>query len=67
VVGISRSTAVGKPLAMLLLQKHATVTICHSYTTNPAAVTRQADVLVAAAGYTRMVTADYWGLTNCSD
>jgi putative two-component system protein, hydrogenase maturation factor HypX/HoxX len=57
VVVISRSTVLGKPLAMLLLQKHATVTICHSRTPNLAAVTRQADVLVAAAGVARMVRA----------
>jgi 5,10-methylene-tetrahydrofolate dehydrogenase/methenyl tetrahydrofolate cyclohydrolase/enoyl-CoA hydratase/carnithine racemase len=58
VVVISRSTVVGKPLAMLLVQKHATVTICHSRTANLAAVTRQADVLVAAAGVARMVRAE---------
>jgi putative two-component system protein, hydrogenase maturation factor HypX/HoxX len=58
VVVISRSNVVGKPLAMLLLQKHATVMICHSRTTNLAAVTRQADVLVAAAGCASMVTAE---------
>jgi putative two-component system protein, hydrogenase maturation factor HypX/HoxX len=58
VVVISRSNVVGKPLGMMLLQKHATVTICHSRTTNLAALTRQADVLVAAAGHVRMVTAE---------
>ena len=58
VVLISRSNVVGKPLAMMLLQKNATVTICHSRTTNLAALTRQADVLVAAAGRPRMVTAE---------
>jgi len=58
VVVISRSNVVGKPLGMMLLQKNATVTICHSYTTNLAALTRQADVLVAAAGRPRMVTAE---------
>jgi len=57
VVVISRSNVVGKPLSMMLLQKNATVTICHSRTTNLAALTRQADVLVAAAGRARMVTA----------
>ena len=54
---ISRSNVVGKPLALLLLQKHATVMICHSRTANLAALTRQADVLVAAAGQPAMVTA----------
>ena len=58
VVVISRSNVVGKPLALLLLQKHATVMICHSRTTHLAAVTRQADVLVAATGCARMVTAE---------
>src|SRR6266849_1507497 len=56
VVVISRSNVVGKPLGIMLLQKNATVTICHSYTTNLAALTRQADVLVAAAGRPRLVT-----------
>jgi methylenetetrahydrofolate dehydrogenase (NADP+)/methenyltetrahydrofolate cyclohydrolase len=58
VVVISRSNVVGKPLGMMLLQKNATVTICHSHTTNLAALTRQADVLVAATGCSRMVTAE---------
>jgi methylenetetrahydrofolate dehydrogenase (NADP+) / methenyltetrahydrofolate cyclohydrolase len=58
VVVISRSNVVGKPLALLLVQQHATVTICHSRTPHLAAVTRQADVLVAAAGCARMVTAE---------
>jgi methylenetetrahydrofolate dehydrogenase (NADP+) / methenyltetrahydrofolate cyclohydrolase len=58
VVVISRSNVVGKPLAMMLLQKNATVTVCHSRTTNLPYYTRQADVLVAAAGRAMMVTAD---------
>jgi len=58
VVVISRSNVVGKPLALLLLQQHATVTMCHSHTANLAALTRQADVLVAAAGQPGMVTAE---------
>jgi putative two-component system protein, hydrogenase maturation factor HypX/HoxX len=58
VVVISRSNVVGKPLALMLLQKHATVTLCHSHTTNLATLTRQADVLVAAAGHARMVMAE---------
>jgi methylenetetrahydrofolate dehydrogenase (NADP+) / methenyltetrahydrofolate cyclohydrolase len=58
VVVISRSNVVGKPLALMLLQKNATVTICHSHTTNLVDLTRQADVLVAAAGCARMVTAE---------
>jgi 5,10-methylene-tetrahydrofolate dehydrogenase/methenyl tetrahydrofolate cyclohydrolase/methionyl-tRNA formyltransferase len=58
VVVISRSNVVGKPLAIMLLQKNATVTICHSRTTNLAALTRQADVLVVATGCAGMVTAE---------
>ncbi|HLZ55708.1 MAG TPA: bifunctional 5,10-methylenetetrahydrofolate dehydrogenase/5,10-methenyltetrahydrofolate cyclohydrolase [Ktedonosporobacter sp.] len=58
VVILGRSNVVGKPLAMMLLQKNATVTVCHSRTANLAAVTRQADVLVAAVGRAEMVTAE---------
>jgi methylenetetrahydrofolate dehydrogenase (NADP+)/methenyltetrahydrofolate cyclohydrolase len=54
---VGRSSIVGKPLALLLLQKDATVTICHSKTADLAAVTRQADVLVAAAGRAKLITA----------
>jgi putative two-component system hydrogenase maturation factor HypX/HoxX len=55
---ISRSNVVGKPLALMLLREHATVLICHSRTANLAALTRQADVLVAAAGQPGSVTAE---------
>ncbi len=55
---ISRSNIVGKPLAMLLVQKNATVTVSHSHTVDLAGFTRQADVLVAAAGRANMITAD---------
>jgi len=55
---VGRSTIVGKPLALLLLQKDATVTICHSKTADLAAVTRQADLLVAAVGRAKLITAD---------
>lgn len=55
---ISRSNVVGKPLAMMLLQKNATVTVCHSRTTDLAWYTRQAEVLVAAAGRANMITGD---------
>ena len=58
VVIIGRSNVVGKPLAMMLLQKNATVTICHSRTANLADFTRQADVLIAAAGRANMLTAN---------
>lgn len=55
---ISRSNIVGKPLAMMLLQKNATITVSHSHTVDLAGFTRQADVLVAAAGHANMITAD---------
>ena len=58
-VVIGRSMVVGKPLAMLLLKKHATVTICHTRTQNLAEECRRADVLVACAGAKRMVGADF--------
>jgi methylenetetrahydrofolate dehydrogenase (NADP+)/methenyltetrahydrofolate cyclohydrolase len=58
VVILGRSNVVGKPLAMMLLQKNATVTVCHSRTMNLANFTRQADVLIAAVGRPNMVTAD---------
>ena len=54
---VGRSTIVGKPLALLLLQKDATVTICHSQTRDLAAVTQQADILIVAAGRAKLVTA----------
>ncbi|HSA88374.1 MAG TPA: bifunctional methylenetetrahydrofolate dehydrogenase/methenyltetrahydrofolate cyclohydrolase FolD [Burkholderiales bacterium] len=55
---IGRSNIVGKPVALLLLQKDATVTICHSKTPQLAAVTRQADILVAAVGRAKLVGAE---------
>jgi methylenetetrahydrofolate dehydrogenase (NADP+)/methenyltetrahydrofolate cyclohydrolase len=55
---VGRSTVVGKPLALLLLQKDATVTICHSRTKDLAARTREADILVAAVGKAKLVTGD---------
>ena len=57
VVILGRSNVVGKPLAMMLLQKNATITVCHSRSANLAAMTRQADVLVAAIGRANMITA----------
>ncbi len=59
VVVLGRSNVVGKPLAMLLLQKNATVTLCHSRTRDLPAFTRQADILIAAVGRPKMVTAEY--------
>ena len=57
-VVIGRSEIVGKPMAMLLLAEHATVTICHSRTVDLAAHTRRADILVAAVGRAGLVTPD---------
>ncbi len=57
-VVIGRSNIVGKPMAMLLLQKNATVTICHSATADLKAMTLQADVIVAAVGKVNVLTAD---------
>ena len=58
-VVIGRSDIVGKPMAMLLLHQHATVTICHSRTRDLPALTRQADILVAAVGRTAFVRPEH--------
>ena len=57
-VVIGRSNIVGKPMAMLLLQSNATVTVCHSATPDLAHFTRQADIVVAAVGKRNVLTAD---------
>jgi len=57
-VVIGRSNIVGKPLALMLLQKNATVTICHSRTRDIAAEVRSADIVLAAVGIPRFVTRD---------
>jgi len=57
-VVVGRSNIVGKPMALMLLARHATVTICHTRTRNLAEVTRRADVLVAAAGRAQMIKGD---------
>ncbi|MCI9552701.1 MAG: bifunctional methylenetetrahydrofolate dehydrogenase/methenyltetrahydrofolate cyclohydrolase FolD [Acutalibacter sp.] len=57
-VVIGRSDIVGKPMAMLLLHNHGTVTICHSRTQNLAEICRDADILVAAVGKASLVTGD---------
>ncbi|MHC1785499.1 MAG: bifunctional methylenetetrahydrofolate dehydrogenase/methenyltetrahydrofolate cyclohydrolase FolD [Christensenellales bacterium] len=57
-VVIGRSNIVGKPIAMLLLGEHCTVTLCHSRTANLAEHTKRADILVAAIGKPHFVTAD---------
>jgi methylenetetrahydrofolate dehydrogenase (NADP+) / methenyltetrahydrofolate cyclohydrolase len=58
-VVVGRSDIVGKPVAMLLLHEHATVTICHSKTPDLAAVCRRAEILVAAMGRAAMLTAEF--------
>lgn len=57
-VVIGRSNIVGKPMAMLLLHENCTVTVCHSKTVDLAAHTRNADILVAAVGKSKFITAD---------
>ena len=57
-VVVGRSDIVGKPVALLLLHESATVTVCHSRTRDLPAVTRRADILVAAVGRPRMITGD---------
>lgn len=55
---IGRSNIVGKPMAMLMLARNATVTVCHSHTRDLPSLTRQGDILVAAVGKAKFVTAD---------
>lgn len=59
VVIVGRSNVVGKPTAHLLLNRNATVTVCHSRTRSLAEITSQADVLVVAVGKPKMITAEY--------
>ncbi|HZN12307.1 MAG TPA: bifunctional 5,10-methylenetetrahydrofolate dehydrogenase/5,10-methenyltetrahydrofolate cyclohydrolase [Blastocatellia bacterium] len=61
VVVVGRSDIVGKPLALLLLHRHATVTVCHSRTRDLPAVTREAEILIAAIGRAAMITGEYVG------
>jgi methylenetetrahydrofolate dehydrogenase (NADP+)/methenyltetrahydrofolate cyclohydrolase len=56
---VGRSQIVGRPVASLLLQRHATVTVCHSRTRDLPSVTRQADILVAAIGRTGFIRGDF--------
>jgi methylenetetrahydrofolate dehydrogenase (NADP+)/methenyltetrahydrofolate cyclohydrolase len=58
-VVVGRSDIVGKPMALMLLQENATVTVCHSRTRDLPAVCRTAEILVAAIGRAAMITADY--------
>lgn len=57
-VVVGRSQLVGKPVALLLLAENATVTFCHTKTPDLAAITRQADILIAAAGKAKLITAN---------
>ncbi len=57
-VVVGRSNIVGKPMAMLLLHEHGTVTVCHSRTPNLAEITRRADILVVAMGKAKAITRD---------
>ena len=58
-VVIGRSPVVGKPAAMMLLQKNATVTICHTKTTDMPSVVKEADIVIVAAGRAGVIGADY--------
>ena len=58
-VVIGRSLVVGKPAAMMLMAKNATVTVCHTKTKDTAAIAREADILVSAAGVLKSLTKDY--------
>ena len=58
---VGRSMVVGKPLSIMLLKKHATITVCHTRTADLSAVCRKAEILVAAAGKARMITEDMVG------
>lgn len=59
VVIIGRSTVVGKPLALMMMQKQATVTVCNSKTNDIQAITKKADIVISAIGKPRIITADY--------
>ena len=58
---VGRSMVVGKPLAMLLVKEHATVTICHTRTADLEGECRKAEILIAAAGVPKMITANFVG------
>ena len=58
-VVLGRSNIVGKPMAMLLLRENGTVTVCHSRTADLKEVTKRADILVAAIGKPKFITAEY--------
>jgi len=56
---VGRSDDVGKPMAMLLMHAHATVTICHSHTDDLRSITRESDIVIAAIGQAAMLTGDF--------
>ncbi len=58
VVVVGRSNIVGKPIAVMLLNRDATVTVCHSKTKNLGEITKQADILISAVGRAKLITAD---------
>ena len=58
-VVVGRSLVVGKPVAMMLMAKHATVTVCHTRTVNMPSVTREADIVIVAAGKMESITKEY--------
>jgi methylenetetrahydrofolate dehydrogenase (NADP+)/methenyltetrahydrofolate cyclohydrolase len=58
-VVIGRSLVVGKPAAMMLLQKNATVTVCHTKTVNTAEIAKNADIIISAAGVLKSLTKDF--------
>ncbi len=59
VVVIGRSNVVGKPVAMMIIHRHGTVTVCHSKTKDLASVTREADILIAAVGQPNFITGNF--------
>ena len=59
-VVVGRSLVIGRPVAMMLMERHATVTLCHSHTQNLADFTRRADIVVAALGKAESLTAEYF-------
>ncbi len=58
---VGRSLVVGKPLLMMLIKRNATVTICHTRTKNISSICKNADIVIAAAGQAKMVTAEFVG------
>lgn len=58
---VGRSLVIGKPVTMLLMRRNATVTVCHTRTVDMPSVCKNAEILVAAAGVAKMITADYVG------